>query len=76
MSVTIYTTPSCGYCRIAKDYFRKNGISYSEHDVAADPHRAEEMLRKSGQMGVPVIDVHGKIIVGFNRGEIEKALKR
>ncbi len=76
MAVTIYTTPTCGYCRVAKDYFRANHIAFTEYDVSADQHRAEEMARKSGQMGVPVIDVHGKVIVGFNRPEIEKALKR
>jgi glutaredoxin 3 len=76
MSVVIYTTPTCGYCRVAKDWFRNRGIPFSEYDVAADRRRAEEMVRKSGQMGVPVIDVHGRIIVGFNQPEIEKALKR
>jgi glutaredoxin 3 len=76
MSVVIYTTPSCGYCRVAKDWFKSRGIPFSEYDVAADKRRAEEMVHKSGQMGVPVIDVHGKIIVGFNQPEIEKALKR
>ena len=76
MSVTIYTTPTCGYCRVAKDFFRARGIPFSEYDVAADRAKAEEMVRRSGQMGVPVIDVHGKLIVGFNQAEIEKALKR
>jgi glutaredoxin-like YruB-family protein len=76
MSLTIYTTPSCGYCRVAKDWFRKNGIPFTELNVAADLRKADEMYRKSGQMGVPVIDVNGKIIVGFNQAEIEKALHR
>lgn len=76
MSVVIYTTPTCGYCRVAKDYFKSQGIPFSEYDVAADRRRAEEMVRKSGQMAVPVIDVHGRILIGFNRPEIEKALKR
>ena len=76
MSVVIYTTPTCGYCRVAKDYFKKENIPFSEYDVAADRRRADEMLRKSGQMSVPVIDVHGKVIIGFNKPEIEKALKR
>ncbi|HUW41380.1 MAG TPA: glutaredoxin domain-containing protein [Rectinemataceae bacterium] len=76
MPVTIYTTPSCGYCRLAKDYFRQNGISFTEYNVAADLRRADEMLRRSGQMGVPVIDVNGRIIVGFNQTEIERALTR
>ena len=76
MSVTMYSTPSCGYCNMAKDYFRKNRITFTEYNVATDPKRAEEMVRKSGQMGVPVIDVNGKVIVGFNQGAIESALKR
>jgi glutaredoxin 3 len=76
MAVTIYSTPTCGYCRVAKDWFRTNHVPFTEYDVSADQRRAEEMVRKSGQMGVPVIDVHGKVIIGFNRPEIEKALKR
>jgi glutaredoxin 3 len=76
MAVTIYTTPTCGYCKVAKEYFKTQHVPFTEHNVASDQRKAEEMLRKSGQMGVPVIDVNGKIIVGFNRNEIEKALKR
>ena len=76
MAVTIYTTPMCGYCRVAKDYFRTSHVPYTEYDVSVDQRKAEEMVRKSGQTGVPVIDVHGRVIVGFNRPEIEKALKR
>ena len=76
MSVTMYSTPSCGYCNMAKDYFRKNKIAFTEYNVATDPRKAEEMVNKSGQMGVPVIDVNGKIIVGFNQGAIETALRR
>jgi len=76
MSVTIYSTPSCSYCNLAKDYFRKNQIPFSDYNVAVDPKKADEMVRKSGQMGVPVIDVNGKIIVGFNQGAIESALRR
>ena len=76
MSVTIYSTPTCGYCNIAKDYFRKNNISFQDYNVAADVRRAEEMVKKSGQMGVPVIDINGRIIVGFNQPEIERAIHR
>ena len=76
MAVTIYSTPSCGYCNMAKDYFRQNGISFTEFNVAQDTARADEMLRKSGQMGVPVLDINGRIIVGFNKPEIENALRR
>jgi glutaredoxin-like YruB-family protein len=75
MAVTLYTTPTCTYCRKAKSYFRENRIPFSEYDVSRDQRRAEEMVRKSGQMGVPVIDVNGRVIVGFNQPEIEKALR-
>ena len=58
------------------EYFQQNKVPFTEYNVAQDPRRAEEMVRKSGQMGVPVIDVHGKIIVGFNQPEVERALRR
>jgi glutaredoxin-like YruB-family protein len=76
MAVTIYTTPSCGYCKVAKEYFRTEHIPYTEYNVASDQRKADEMVRKSHQMGVPVIDVNGKIIIGFNKPEIERALRR
>ena len=76
MAVTIYTTPSCGYCKVAKEFFRVSHVPFTEYNVASDQRKADEMVRKSGQMGVPVIEVNGKIIVGFNKPEIEKALKR
>ena len=76
MAVSIYTTPTCGYCKVAKEYFRQQHIPYTEYDVTRDQRRADEMMRKSHQMGVPVIDVNGRIIVGFNKPEIEKALHR
>ena len=76
MSVTLYSTPSCGFCTKAKSFFREKHIPFTEYNVASDQRKAEEMVRKSGQMGVPVIDIHGKIIVGFNQLEIERALKR
>jgi glutaredoxin-like YruB-family protein len=75
MSIALYTTPSCTYCRKAKDYFREHHIRFTEYDVSRDQRKAEEMVRKSGQMGVPVIDVNGRIIVGFNQPEIERALR-
>ena len=76
MAITIYTTPSCGFCQKAKQYFRQHRIPFTEYNVANDQRRADEMVRKSRQMGVPVIDVHGRIIVGFNQPEIERALRR
>jgi len=76
MAVTLYSTPSCGFCTKAKSFFRERHIPFTEYNVASDQRKAEEMVRKSGQMGVPVIDIHGKIIVGFKQPEIERALKR
>lgn len=76
MSITMYSTPSCSFCHKAKRYFKENRVPFTEYDVSRDQRRAEEMLRKSGQMGVPVLDIHGKIIIGFNQPEVEKALRR
>lgn len=76
MAVLLYSTPSCGYCRLAKNYLRENKIPFTEYNVASDSQKAEEMVRKSGQMGVPVLDINGRIIVGFDRMAIEQALKR
>jgi glutaredoxin len=61
---------------MAKDWFKKNNIPFTEYNVAQDMKRAQEMVKKSGQMGVPVVDVNGKVIVGFNKPAIESALKR
>jgi glutaredoxin-like YruB-family protein len=72
--VKIYTTQTCPYCEMAKDYFKGKNISYEERDVAGDEKAREEMIAKSQQMGVPMIDIDGTIIIGFNRPEIDKAL--
>lgn len=73
--VVIYTTPECAYCKMAKEFFKQNNISYEEKDVSADDKAREEMVAKSGQLGVPVIDIDGKIIVGFDEAAIKKLLK-
>lgn len=75
MAVTIYTTPTCVYCRMAKQFFAEHGIVYEERDVIADEAARDEMVRKSGQMGVPVIDIDGKIVVGFDRDRLVELLK-
>jgi glutaredoxin-like YruB-family protein len=74
MNVKIYTTPTCPYCKLTKDFFKENGIEYTEVDVAADSAAANEMVKLSGQMGVPVIDIDGQIIVGWNKSALEEAL--
>lgn len=76
MAVIMYSTPSCGFCRMAKSYFQQNKIQFTEYNVASNSEKAQEMVSKSGQMGVPVIDINGKIIVGFDRAAIDQALKR
>lgn len=72
--VTIYTTPSCGWCKATKEYFSQNNVQYSEKDVAADPAARQEMLDKSKQMGVPVIDIDGSIVIGFNQPRLAELL--
>ena len=72
--VIIYSTPTCVYCKMAKKYFAEHTIAYEEKDVAKDFVAREEMVRKSEQLGVPVIDIDGKIIIGFDQEEIAKIL--
>ncbi len=74
-NVTIYSTPSCIYCKMAKEFFAKNNVAYKEFNVADDEKAREEMVAKSHQLGVPVIDVDGEIFVGFDRAGLAKALK-
>jgi glutaredoxin-like YruB-family protein len=72
--VTIYSTPTCPYCKQAKEFFDENNVEYTDIDVSQDEAKAKEMVEKSGQMGVPVIDIDGEIIVGFDKPAIKKAL--
>ena len=72
--VKVYSTDSCPYCVMVKKYLKENKVDFEEIDVSSDQAKAQEMINKSGQMGVPVVDIDGKIIVGFNKGEIAKAL--
>ncbi len=73
-SVKVYSTQTCPYCIMAKEYLKANNVAFEDIDVAARPEAADEMVRKSGQMGVPVLDIDGTIIVGFDRPKIAKAL--
>lgn len=73
-SVTIYSTPTCPYCNMAKEFFKENNVEYTNYDVSTDTQKAQEMIDKSGQMGVPVIAIGDEIIVGFDRERIAKAL--
>ena len=72
--VTIYTTPVCVYCKMTKEFFAKNNIKYDEKNVATDLAARKEMVDKSRQLGVPVIDVEGDIVVGFDQRNLEKLL--
>jgi len=72
--VIVFSTPTCSYCTAAKSYFRQKGIKFRDVDVSKDPAAARDMVRRSGQQGVPVIDIGGKIIVGFDRPRINQML--
>ncbi|MCD4682592.1 MAG: hypothetical protein K8R86_04845 [Bacteroidales bacterium] len=72
--VTVYTTPSCSWCTTIKTHLKKNGIRYTEVDVSHDQNAAQEMQRKSGQMGVPQTDINGQMIVGFDKTRINNLL--
>lgn len=74
-SVTVYSTPTCPYCVMAKNYFKQNNVQYTDFDVSRDQNAAREMVDKTGQMGVPVIDIDGKIIVGFQPEVFQELLK-
>jgi len=74
MKIKIYSTPFCGYCKMAKDFFDKNGLPYEEVDVSIDEAAAKEMIVKTNQMGVPVIEIGEEIVVGFDRAKIEELI--
>jgi len=73
-SVTVYSTPTCPYCTRAKDYLKANDIAFEAIDVSQDQEAGQKMVEKSGQMGVPVIDIDGQIIVGFDKEKIKNTL--
>ncbi|RME90951.1 MAG: NrdH-redoxin [Anaerolineae bacterium] len=72
--VIIFTTPTCTFCRRAKNYLRQRGVPFKDVDVSRDPAAARDMVRRSGQQGVPVLDIGGKIVVGFDRPKIDRLL--
>lgn len=73
--IKIYTTPTCVYCKMAKEYFRSEGLAYEEFDVTTDIVKRDEMIRLSGSMGVPVILIDDQLILGFDKKAIEQALR-
>lgn len=73
-SLTIYSTPTCVYCNMAKAFFKANNLEYTEHNVASDLAKRKEMIDKTGQMGVPVIEVNGEVIIGFDEEKLREKL--
>jgi glutaredoxin 3 len=73
-NVVIYSTPTCTYCKAVKEFFSEKGIVYTEHNVAEDAEKRQEMIEKSGQMGVPVIMIDDKMVIGFDHDQLEELL--
>ena len=73
--VVIFSTEFCPWCRKTKEFFKEHKIKYKEYDVGKDAKKAEEMIKKSGQQGVPVIDIDGEIVVGFDEEKLRRLLK-
>lgn len=73
-NVEIYSTPTCHFCHAAKDFFKENNIEFTEYNVAEDAEKRQEMVDKSGQMGVPVISIDGDVTVGFNEDKLKESL--
>jgi glutaredoxin 3 len=74
--ITVYSTPTCPYCHMLKDFLNEKKVKFRDVNVAADHKAARDMIAKSGQMGVPQIEINGRIIVGFDREAIEEELKK
>lgn len=75
MKVRVYSTPACHFCHMLKDFLKKNNIEFEDIDVSKDQKAAQEMIERTGQMGVPVTEIDGKIIVGYNVPALKEALK-
>ncbi len=73
-TVTIYSTPSCHFCHMAKDFFKEKNVEFTDFNVAEDNTKRQEMIQKSGQMGVPVIQIDNNLIIGFNKPKIVELL--
>ena len=73
--VVVYSTPTCPYCHMAKAFLKEQKVQFADYDVSQDEGKAREMIEKSGQQGVPVIDIDGEIVVGFDKGRIKELLK-
>jgi glutaredoxin-like YruB-family protein len=74
MTIKVYSTPTCPYCKLVKEFLQEKHIPFTDIDVAADAEAAKEMVKLSGQMGVPVVDIAGQIIVGWNKNALEETI--
>ena len=74
MNVTVYSTPTCPYCKLVKKFLAKHKVSFVDIDVSVDAKAAQAMIKKTNQLGVPVVDIDGKTIVGFDEEKLKKAL--
>ena len=72
--IKVYSTPTCPYCVTLKEYLKEHDIEFEDIDVSADQKLIDEMVKKSGQMGVPVVEINGEVVVGFNRDLINQLL--
>jgi glutaredoxin-like YruB-family protein len=72
--IIIYSTPTCVYCDLAKNFFQEKGIKYTDYDVSTDNEKRQEMVEKSGQMGVPVIFIGKEMIIGFDKDKVEEII--
>lgn len=75
MTATVYSTPTCPFCKQLKAYLEEKNIEFTDIDVSADQEKAQEMIQKSGQMGVPVLEVGGEVVVGFDKKKVDELLK-
>ena len=73
-NVTIYSTPTCHFCQMAKEYFKANNVPYEDFDVASDMEKRKEMMEKSGQLGVPVILIDNSVVIGFDKPRLAQLL--
>ena len=73
-TVTIYSTPTCHFCHMAKDFFKANNVAFTDYNVASDMTKRQEMMSKSGQMGVPVIYIGNDMVVGFDKAKLSSLL--
>ena len=72
--VKVYSTPTCPYCRMVKQFLTEHSVAFEDIDVSVNQNMAHEVIQKSGQMGVPVLDIDGQIVVGFDKGQIKQLL--